>query len=105
MVSHSYTHANLVEILIEEAKFEILKGKEILEKICTKPILEFAFPFGIYNSELVNYCKEIGISKSLLLDYNAEKDKNEATAKNRFVMNPYVNFKMQLLYLLKGKYI
>lgn len=102
--SHSYTHANLAEILIEEAKFEILKGKEILESICTKPVLEFAFPFGSYNSELVNYSKEIGFNKILLLDYNFDLDKNDISLQNRFVMNPYINLNMQLLYLLKGKY-
>ncbi len=103
--SHSYTHTNLAEISIEEAKFEILKGKEILETICSKPISEFAFPFGTYNSDLVNYCEQIGFEKILLVDYNTEKDKNVATLKNRFVMNSYINLKMQLLYLLKGKYI
>lgn len=103
--SHSYTHANLAEISVEDAKLEILKGKEILESICEKSISEFAFPFGTYNSELVSFCKEIGFNKVLLLDYNSAHDKKDLSLKNRFVMNPHVNFKMQIMYLLKGKYI
>jgi peptidoglycan/xylan/chitin deacetylase (PgdA/CDA1 family) len=102
--SHSYTHANLAKIPFEEAKFEILKGKEILESFCKKSILEFAFPFGTYNSELVSFCKEIGFNKVLLLDYNSVHDKKDISLKNRFVMNPHVNLNLQLLYLLKGNY-
>lgn len=102
--SHSYTHANLAKIPFEEAKFEILKGKKILETICTKPILDFAFPFGTYNLELVDFCKEIGFNKVLLLDYNSVQDKKDISLKNRFVMNPHVNLNLQLLYLLNGIY-
>lgn len=103
--SHGYTHANLAEISMEDAKLEILKGKEILESICKKSISEFAFPFGTYNSELVSFCKEIGFNKVLLLDYNSAPDKKDLSLKNRFVMNPHVNFKMQIMYLLNGKYV
>ena len=102
--SHSYTHANLAKIPFEEAKFEILNGKEILESICKKSIFEFAFPFGTYNSELVSFCKEIGFNKVLLLDYNSVQDKKDISLKNRFVMNPHVKLNLQLLYLLKGNY-
>lgn len=103
--SHSYTHANLTKIPFEEAKFEILKGKEILETIGSKSIVDFAFPFGSYNLELVNYCRNIGFKRVLLVDYNSEKNQRIAALKSRFVMNPYVGFEMQILYLLKGKYV
>lgn len=101
---HGYTHANLDRISVEEAQFEILKGKEILESICEKPILAFAFPFGYYNTELITYCDKIGFKKILLLDYNTENDKNNSFVRNRFVINPHISLKMQLVYLLKGNY-
>lgn len=103
--SHSYTHTNLAEIPFEEAKFEILKGKEILESICKKTVLEFAFPFGTYNFELVNYCKQIGFTKIALLNYNTTADKADDLLSDRIVMNPHINLKLQLIYLLKGRYI
>lgn len=102
--AHGYTHTNLDRISVEEAQFEILKGKKILESICEKPILAFAFPFGCYNSELITYCKEIGFKKILLLDYNTENDKKNTSVRNRFVINPHISLKMQLVYLLKGNY-
>ncbi|SHI48208.1 polysaccharide deacetylase family protein [Flavobacterium terrae] len=103
--SHGYTHANLNSITFEEATLEVLKGKKVLESICEKPILDFAFPFGSYNSELINYSEKIGFKRILLVDYNTENEKNNPLLRNRFVINPHINFKMQLVYLLKGKYL
>jgi len=102
--AHSSTHVNLSKISIEAAKLEISNSKKILETIGNKPILEFAFPFGSYTTELVNFCIEMGFTKVLLLDYHSTTDQNIPELRNRFVMNPHVDFKMQLLYLLKGKY-
>lgn len=102
--SHSFSHSNLIEIPIDEAKSEILKGKENLEAICEQPIFEFAFPFGNYNAELISYCKEIGIEKIVLLDFNHTKDTLDATLRNRFIMNPYISMNNQLVFLLKGTY-
>jgi peptidoglycan/xylan/chitin deacetylase (PgdA/CDA1 family) len=102
--SHSKTHANLAKIDLEEAKAELQSGKKTLETICGKPITEFAFPFGAYNNELYEYCENIGFEKILLVDYNNEQDKTQASLRNRFVMNPYISLKMQLVYLLKGNY-
>lgn len=102
--SHSCTHVNLAAITIEEAKNEILKSKENLQQKLQIPITDFAFPFGIYNLELAEYCKEIGFTKILLLDYNSNQDKKREILKNRFVMNPYVDLNLQIRYLLKGKY-
>ena len=72
---------------------------------CKKTVLEFAFPFGTYNFELVNYCKQIGFTKIALLNYNTTADKADDLLSDRIVMNPHINLKLQLIYLLKGRYI
>lgn len=102
--SHSFTHSNLANIPIDEAKEEILKSKKILENILGHPINEFAFPFGTYTKELVNYCKYLNFEKILLVDYNTEIDKEEEVLRNRFVINPYISMKHQLVCLLKDSY-
>jgi peptidoglycan/xylan/chitin deacetylase (PgdA/CDA1 family) len=102
--SHSKTHANLEKIDFEEAKAEIKSGKNTLEAICNKAVTEFAFPFGAYNRQLYEYCENAGFEKILLVDYNDDRDKAEDTLRNRFVINPYISLKMQLVYLLKGNY-
>lgn len=102
--AHGETHASLIDIPLAEAKEEIRKSKAQLENICGKSVMEFAFPFGYYNDELVDCCKEIGFKKVLLVDYNTKKDAREESTRNRFVMNPYISLEQQLACLLKGSY-
>ncbi|WP_034061054.1 polysaccharide deacetylase family protein [Lacinutrix jangbogonensis] len=102
--AHGETHMSLINISLDNAKQEILYSKEHLETICEQPILEFAFPFGYYNDDIVKYCEDIGFKKILLCDYNSKQDENNEALKNRFVMNPYISMEQQLAYLLKGTY-
>lgn len=102
--AHGETHASLIDIPLEDAKREILTSKQQLESICEQPITEFAFPFGFYNQEIAEYCKEIGFDRLLLVDYNTKEDAKNKAWKNRFVMNPYISMEQQLAYLLKGSY-
>lgn len=102
--SHGSTHTNLVAISTHDSKEEILHSKKELEKICNTKITEFAFPFGYYSEELVDYCSEIGYSKILLVDYNNNEDKKNELLKNRFVINPYISYEEQLYFLLRGSY-
>ncbi len=102
--AHGNTHANLSKISLNEAKSELFQNKQILETICKTPIFEFAFPFGFYTKKTIDYCKEIGFTKVLLVSYQNEKDKNNHSLKNRFGINPYISLKEQLVFLLRGSY-
>lgn len=102
--SHGLTHANLVAISPELAKNEIVKSKENLEQKLQIPITDFAFPFGTYNQELVDFCKELDYEKILLLEYNTKEKKHTLEVKERFGMNPYISMEQQIYFLLKGKY-
>lgn len=102
--AHSKTHANLLKISISEAKQEIAQSKETLEAVCKKTMKEFAFPFGYYNDELVDYTKALGFSKILLVGYNSKRDQEDTALQERFVINPYISEKEQLYFLLKGSY-
>jgi peptidoglycan/xylan/chitin deacetylase (PgdA/CDA1 family) len=102
--AHSFTHSNLTKITLEEAKKEILQSKNILERVCKQNIEEFAFPFGFYTNELIDYCTEVGFKKILLVDYNTPEEKNNEFTINRFVINPYVSLENQIAYLLRGTY-
>ena len=102
--AHGETHTSLTDIPFSQAKQDILTSKEELERICNKPIKEFAFPFGYYNNDLADYCENIGFNRLLLVDYNNNIDSKNDAYKNRFVMNPYITMEQQLAYLLKGTY-
>jgi len=102
--AHGETHASLVDIPLEDAKQEIANSKQQLEIICQQPITEFAFPFGFYNQEVIEYCEEIGFKRLLLVDYNTKEDAKNQACQQRFVMNPYISMEQQLACLLKGSY-
>lgn len=102
--SHGLTHTNLAEIDPEEAKNEIIKSKENLEQKLQIPMTDFAFPFGAYNQDLVNFCIELGYKKILLLEYKTNQKSHNLEVKERFGMNPHISVEQQIYFLLKGKY-
>lgn len=57
VVSHSYSHQNLVEdeVNLEE---ELVKSKEILESKLNIKVESFVFPFGKYNQEILDVTKK-----------------------------------------------
>ena len=101
---HGETHASLIDIPIERAKSEILNSKKALERICETKINEFAFPFGFYSNELIEYCLGIGYIKVLLVAYHSKEDQKNEALQKRFVMNPYISMDLQLMCLLKDSY-
>lgn len=103
--AHGFYHTNLASITKGNAFYEIEKSKEKIEEICQTNCNSFAFPFGTYSNELINYCKAQNFNQILLVDYNYKVDKTDQILKPRFGINPYISKKMQLLFLLKGTYI
>ena len=57
VVSHSYSHQNLVEDDIDLDE-ELQKSKEILEKKLNITVESFVFPFGKYNQEILDETKK-----------------------------------------------
>ncbi|NJO54128.1 MAG: polysaccharide deacetylase family protein [Bacteroidales bacterium] len=63
--AHTHTHPMLAATPIEEAKKEILLGKQVLEDILGIPVTHFAYPFGMrrhFSQDLQKYCFDIGFS-------------------------------------------
>lgn len=44
--AHTHNHSRLSELSFTEQQYEVMKGKEILEQIISKPVTVFAYPFG-----------------------------------------------------------
>ena len=103
--SHSKYHTSFTHINEKNIKYELNESKNYLEKICGYEIDSFAFPYGHYNKEVINICEKEGFKKILLLDYNNSYDTANENLKNRFGINPFVSFKQQIVFLLKGSYI
>ncbi len=57
VVSHSYSHLNLVEEGIDLTQ-ELKLSKEILEEKLDIKVESFVYPFGKYNQKVLNECKK-----------------------------------------------
>lgn len=56
--NHTNTHPNLLELTLEEAKIEINKSLDKLERIIGTPIHTFSYPYAEYSEEIVNIVRE-----------------------------------------------
>lgn len=57
--AHTASHALLDQLLVENARFEIEKSKEDIEKRVKKQVNLFAFPNGNYNKKVLSILRDI----------------------------------------------
>lgn len=59
---HTYNHIDLTTVSLEKARREMLSGKHALEDIIGRPVTSFSWPWGKYNTSLLNICQHIGFT-------------------------------------------
>ena len=59
---HTRSHKILSELSPEEAKKEIEEGKKVIENLLQRPIRSFAYPFGDFNSTVIEMVREAGFA-------------------------------------------
>lgn len=60
--AHSVSHPVLVNMPLEQAKWEIIQSKKDVEEKLAQPVTAFSYPNGDFNAELVNFIKESGFT-------------------------------------------
>jgi len=58
--SHTLTHPHLTKISLKEARKEIIESREILEDKIGEKVVSFCYPYGEYNSQIIEIVKEAG---------------------------------------------
>jgi peptidoglycan/xylan/chitin deacetylase (PgdA/CDA1 family) len=102
--AHGYYHNDLSEISIEESRKELTSSKAYLEKICRKQINALAFPYGHYTREVVDEAKQAGYDRLLALEFHFSDDDNDASMRQRMIVNPYISVINQMYAIVKGRY-
>ena len=76
--SHSSTHADFRCLTTDKIESEVRDSKDQLEYNLDIPIMYFAYPKGVYNSEVVGVVKKSGYKLAFSMDdgYIASKDTN-----------------------------
>lgn len=99
--AHGYYHNDLSQVAIADVKKELIQSKIYLEGITGQQITSLAFPYGSYNSTVIEAAKEVGYSK--LLGTDPDSDEDEAL-KQRLTINPFLSPVNQIYATIKGEY-
>lgn len=65
--SHTINHANLLQILLEQARVEIENSKKEVEKITGKICESFAYPYGKYDEKILQITEECGFKNAVIV--------------------------------------
>ena len=63
--SHTLTHANLDKLDDTTCLYELGESKSQLEQLTQKPIMSFAYPFGIYSARDVRLAQQVGYTNAV----------------------------------------
>ncbi|WP_019850946.1 polysaccharide deacetylase family protein [Desulfitobacterium sp. PCE1] len=66
--SHTIAHPYLNSLSKEQIKEELLTSKKILEEMLSEPKIAFAYPYGVYDSLIIELCRETGYKMGLTTD-------------------------------------
>ncbi len=58
--SHTVTHKNLMLLNRDQLHLELSESKKYLEQVCEKPMDMIAFPFGLYNEDVLQEASQCG---------------------------------------------
>jgi len=61
--SHSLTHPNLARVGVAEATRQISDSRTMLREMLGREVLLFSFPYGAFNTNLIECCREAGYER------------------------------------------
>lgn len=65
IASHTLTHCNMATTSIADKCHELAASKHELEVLIQRPVISFAYPFGIYSAEDIQLAREAGYSTAV----------------------------------------
>ena len=89
MGSHGYWHNNLSNLNFDAAKNEIDQSLNYLENLTGSKVNTLAFPDGSYNTSLVNYCIEKGVTQLLGSHYQLCEESPKSILQHRIGIYAY----------------
>jgi peptidoglycan/xylan/chitin deacetylase (PgdA/CDA1 family) len=102
--AHGHYHNDLAKINIKDTAGELSFSKKYLENIIQEPVNAFAFPYGSYNTDVVNESKKAGFKQLLAMDFQSAQDHNDLTMRERFTVNPFISTNNQMYATITRKY-
>ncbi|MEO0076638.1 MAG: polysaccharide deacetylase family protein [candidate division WOR-3 bacterium] len=60
IASHSVSHYDLTKLPVEQAKYELIRSKQILDSVFNQNVITFIYPYGKTNTQIVELTKLAG---------------------------------------------
>lgn len=105
IASHGYYHNALSEIPIQDAKWEMIESKSFLENIINEEVTTIAYPYGSYNTTVIQEASKIGYKIQLLAEsIDGEESIQNNAIRERLTINPYISAYNQAIAIINGYY-
>lgn len=99
---HTWDHHNVKKYLGEDWVKQIEKPRAALEKIIGKPVVHFAYPFGLWNPEAIPELKKRGMQSAFIL--STTRDQQDPMYTIRRIIVPGTWSGTQLLKHMKSSF-
>lgn len=96
--SHTYWHPMLPGMTREDIRFQLVKSKETLEKELGVTVRDLAYPFGLYDTRVIEEAKAAGYRMAFTINPGANRP-----GENLFLINRYMLSTDQTLAAFKQK--
>lgn len=94
--SHTKYHAYLTRISPQERAPEIKTSKQYIEELLDKPVVALAYPFGLYNEEVIEEVKEAGYQIAFTINQGNTQQRDKPFELNRTLIVEYTNIEKLL---------
>ncbi|WP_032120610.1 polysaccharide deacetylase family protein [Clostridium amazonitimonense] len=97
--SHTVNHEKLVDISKEEQKQTLTKSKEDLEKLTGKPVTSIAYPFGVFDDNIIKLTEEAGYKLGFTINKGWGKGSENPLKLSRVYVSAFItdeNFKERI---------
>lgn len=94
--SHTKYHAYLTRISPQERAPEIKASKQYIEELLDKPVVALAYPFGLYNEEVIEEVKDAGYQIAFTINQGNTQQRDKPLELNRTLIVEYTNIEKLL---------
>ena len=89
--SHTRYHAYLTRVSEAEAKDELAASKAYLEELTGDPVTVIAYPFGLYDDNIISLAKDLGYQAGMTIHSGAEQSQDALFELRRFIITESTN--------------
>lgn len=89
--SHSLRHPRLTQLKKADMEKEIVGSKKALETLLKRPVVSFAYPYGVFNEEIKKVTQAAGYTFGLTVKHGPNRIKNDLMEIKRVHMFPHTS--------------